>query len=233
MNINPSHNDEGFALENTDSVQAFSVFGYDFTVSVLRTFMRSTVAPLGQVTSTGKCVVASRGFVKTKSQPEDSAGLVALTLRGQWVVGIRGEDMQRLLNGENSIPAEVVAFLEPYEEGIGISRDQQISDLSFTIASSSFSTQFQELIAGKRDEAAAGESPDVDSSVPPQPGDSVFGSSAPSVVDPFGADAAPVEAGPAAENKRRGRRGRRKPAPEQEPTAAENPGSNDQWNPFS
>jgi hypothetical protein len=141
--------------------------------------------------------------------------------------------MQRLLNGENSIPAEVVAFLEPYEEGIGISRDQQISDLSFTIASSSFSTQFQELIAGKRDEAAAGESPDVDSSVPPQPGDSVFGSSAPSVVDPFGADAAPVEAGPAAENKRRGRRGRRKPVPEQEPTAAETPGSNDQWNPFS
>lgn len=233
MNINPSHSDEGFALENTDSVQAFSVFGYDFTVSVLRTFMRSTVAPLGQVTSTGKCVIASRGFAKTKNQPEDSAGLVALTLRGQWVVGIRTEDMQRLLNGENSIPAEVVAFLEPYEEGIGISRDQQLSDLAFTIASSSFSTQFQELVTIKRDALVAGESPDIDSSVQPEQDDGVFGSSVPSAVDPFGADAAPVEAGPVNENKRKGRRRRRKPAPEQEPTIAEGQDSNDQWDPFS
>lgn len=233
MNINPSHSDEGFALENTDSVQAFSVFGYDFTVSVLRTFMRSTVAPLGQVTSTGKCVIASRGFVKTKNQPEDSAGLVALTLRSQWVVGIRTEDVQRLLNGENSVPAEVVAFLEPYEEGIGISRDQQLSDLAFTIASSSFSTQFQELVAVKREALAAGESPDIGSSVQPDPDGDVFGRSAPSAVGPFGADAAPVEAEPISENKRKGRRGRRKSAIEQEPTAGESQGANDQWDPFS
>jgi len=100
------------------------------------------------VNSPGKFVIGSRGYVRSKDQTDASTGNVSLTLRGQWVVGVKSDDMQRLINGETSVAAEVVAFLEPYEQGPG--RDQQISDLAFGISAGNFVQQFTELLDVER-----------------------------------------------------------------------------------
>lgn len=233
MNVAPSHNDEGFALENTDSVQAFSVFGYDFSVSVLRTFMRSTVAPVGQVNSPAKYVIGSRGYARSKDQTDSTTGQVSLTLRGQWVVGISSDNMQRLLNGESSAAAEVVAFLEPYEQGPG--RDQQISDLSFGLASSSFASHFSEILTAERDKATAEEGEAV-SEKPTDPIDGIFGDTSTSKAsDPFESMASVVDEEAAPNESRKKRRRRRSEAESESESAApvEQPKSSDEWDPFA
>jgi len=232
MNVNPSHNDEGFALENTESVQSFSVFGYDFSVSVLRTFLRSTVAPLGQVNSPGKFVIGSRGYVRSKDQTDTSTGNVSLTLRGQWVVGVKSDDMQRLINGETSVAAEVVAFLEPYEQGQG--RDEQISDLAFGISADSFATQFLELVEGKRKEAFEANEGDVEAGVPtPASTVDTAATDPDSINDPFGTAAAAPASGNTNRNeqpRRRGRRSRRDVDDISEPEQSNQP---TEWDPFA
>lgn len=209
MQTNPSHSDEGFALENTESVQSFNVFGYDFAVSVLKTFMRSTVAPVGQVRSPSTYVVGSRGYSRAKDETDSSTGKVSLTLRGQWAVGVKAADFQRLLNGELSVAAEVVAFFEPYEGGIG--RDQQLSDLSFGLSASSFATEFVELLEGERERMSKNNEAVVESSVPEFGGiDDPFGSAPATSDDPFGSTVSTVvavEAKPSGRRKR-GRKSR-------------------------
>jgi len=209
MHTNPSHSDEGFALENTESTQSFNVFGYQFSVSVLRTFLRSTVAPLGQVDSGSKFVVGSRGYSRSKDQPDTSTGNVSLTLRGQWVVGVAAADVQRLLNGESNVAAEVVAFLEPYEQGMGIERDQQLSDLSFGLASSSFGTDFTALLEEERERGAASntEIEDEPSTVVSGVG-SIFGESIVDGSDPFATGSSPASEAAEPSSKRRSKRGR-------------------------
>jgi len=235
MNVNPSHNDEGFALENTESVQSFSVFGYDFSVSVLRTFLRSTVAPLGQVNSPGKFVIGSRGYVRSKDQTDASTGNVSLTLRGQWVVGVKSDDMQRLINGETSVAAEVVAFLEPYEQGQG--RDQQISDLAFGISASSLATHFLELVESIRKEASEANDGDVDGGEYSPV--STIGSAATvteSIDDPFGSSTAisvAADTDRTEQPKRRGRRSRRDAEDMSEPEQSNQSNQSTEWDPFA
>jgi hypothetical protein len=235
MNVAPSHNDEGFALENTDSVQAFSVFGYDFSVSVLRTFMRSTVAPVGQVNSPAKYVIGSRGYARSKDQTDSTTGQVSLTLRGQWVVGISSDNMQRLLNGESSAAAEVVAFLEPYEQGPG--RDQQLSDLSFGLASSSFASHFSEILTAERDKATAdAEEGEAFSEKPTDPIDDIFGDTSTSkATDPFESMVSAVDVEAAPKESRKKRRRRRSEVESESESAApvEQPKSSDEWDPFA
>ena len=233
MRTNPSHNDEGFALENTDSVQTFDVFGYRFEVSVLKTFLRSTVAPLGHVSAPSTFVIGSRGYSRSKSEPDASTGKVSLTLRGQWIVGVKSADMQNLVNGQSSVAAEVVAFLEPYEQGIGIDRGQQLSDLSFGISASSFATHFVELLQSEQEKLAS----DVPV-VPTGEGgqsliDDPFAGMSSQPVEPFGmstqASAAPSE------DKSRGRKRRnRRSESEQESGQIEDQAiSTNEWDPFA
>jgi hypothetical protein len=89
-------------------------------------------------------------------------GQVALSLRGQWVVGIKDDAVQQLANGAGQAGAEVVAFLEPYE--MGQPREQQILELAFTIASSSFASHFLDVVQSVRDASQPGgtvETPEV------------------------------------------------------------------------
>ena len=235
MHTNPSHNDEGFALENTDSVQSFSVFGYDFSVSVLRTFLRSTVAPLGQVNSPGKFVIGSRGYVRSKDQGDASTGQVSLTLRGQWVVGVKAEDVQRLVNGESSVNAEVVAFLEPYEQGVGIDRGQQISDLSFGLASSNLSAQLLEIVTSERERQSTEPEELTDSAVAQSVDDPFGGVTQGTGTDPFSAQAFGSSQGEAEAPKRRGRRTRRSKEQEQgeQASAPDTSNTTNEWDPFA
>jgi hypothetical protein len=232
MNVAPSHNDEGFALENTDSVQTFTIFGYDFSVSVLRTFLRSTVAPVGQVNSPLKYVIGSRGYTRSKDQADSSTGQVALTLRSQWVVGVSSADIQRLLNGESTVPAEVVAFLEPYEQGPD--REQQISDLSFGLVSSSFAAQFTEILGVEREKASAGEESPSESGDSSTGFNDVFGdTSVSSISDPFDSLTSGAESKESPKESRRKRRGRRSKEDIESSAPIEESKSSDEWDPFA
>jgi len=235
MNVNPSHNDEGFALENTESVQSFSVFGYDFSVSVLRTFLRSTVAPLGQVNSPGRFVIGSRGYVKSKDQTDASTGQVSLTLRGQWIVGVKAEDVQRLVNGESSVDAEVVAFLEPYEQGVGVDRGQQISDLSFGLASSNLAAQLLEIVASERDRQTAVTDEPIEASLVPDINDPFGGMAQGAATDPFSTGSVSSYEGETEAPRRRERRSRRSKRQEQgeDRPAPEGSNNTNEWDPFA
>ncbi|NBO54004.1 MAG: VWA domain-containing protein [Actinobacteria bacterium] len=233
MHTNPSHNDEGFALENTDSVQTFNVFGYGFEVSVLRTFMRSTVAPLGHVSAPSTFIVGSRGYSRSKSEIDSSTGKVSLTLRGQWIVGVKSADMQSLVNGQSSVSAEVVAFLEPYEQGIGIDRGQQISDLSFGISASSFATHFVELLESERAKIAFN---DVDMSSTDGGGtliDDPFAGMSPSQADPFGMPQQLVAEPDEDVSRGRKRRKRRAESDQAIDYAEDQSTSTNEWDPFA
>ena len=151
--------DDGFAFENAESAPSFNLFGYQFDCPYWRTFFKSTTVPLGFVSAGGVHVIGSQGYVVGKSRGETSLGQVALSLRSQWIVGIRDEAMSRLVSGSGPVEAEVVAFLEPYEQQ---TRAEQISGLSFTIASSSFSNQLTSLLNTIR-ESAEDNSVDVES----------------------------------------------------------------------
>ena len=185
MNVNLSQSDEAFTFENVDSTTGFNIFGYQFGCSVLRTFMKSTSRPVGFVSRDSYVVIGSRGLRSSKSEPQNTHGLVELSLRGQWIVGVSATQLQTLVNGEMSIPAEVVAFFEPYEM---LDRAQQLSDLNMTIASSNFSSEFADVISRMRtlaeEEQAA---TDNSSSSDVFGSDSgISGSSGTLVVDAFG-----------------------------------------------
>ena len=233
MQVNPSHNDEGFALENTESVQAFNIFGYDFSVSVFKTFMRSTVAPLGQVSAPSTFVIGSRGYSRPKANIDSSIGKVSLTLRGQWAVGIKADEMQRLVSGQTSANVEVVAFLEPYELGIGIDRAQQISDLSFGLSASSFASQFVELLESEKAKVAI-EGPGTPTGVDTQ-GDSndPFADVGIAQTDPFGmaTQEFPSESKGAARSRKR--RGRRQESSQDFESNQQQPDTTNEWDPFA
>lgn len=142
--------DDGFAFENAESAPSFNLFGYQFECPYWRTFFRSTTVPLGLVSAGGVHVVGSQGYVAGKRSGETSVGQVALALRSQWIVGVRDEAMSRLIDGSGPVEAEIVAFLEPYEQQ---TRVEQISALSFTIASSSFSNHITSLLKTIRESA--------------------------------------------------------------------------------
>ena len=185
MNVNLSQSDEAFTFENVDSTTGFNIFGYQFGCSVLRTFMKSTSRPVGIVSRDSYVVIGSRGLRSSKSEPQSTQGLVELSLRGQWIVGVSATHIQTLVNGEMSIPAEVVAFFEPYEM---LDRAQQLSDLNMTIASSNFSSEFADLVSRIRTLAEEEQAAADNSS-----GNDIFGSdsgssgnSGNSVIDAFG-----------------------------------------------
>ena len=235
MKTNPSHSDEGFALEVTDSVQSFNIFGYDFSVSVLQTFLHSTTAPVGRVTSPSTFVVGSRGFGRGKDQTDSTTGHVSLVLRGQWVVGVKSSDLQSLLNGEDSVPAEVIAFLEPYEAGVGIDRDQQLSDLAFGISASNFASEFMQIVEEERNKSALEDSEDgVGEVAQVDPDDPFGGSNTVNESDPFGASGfSQTEQDTAPETKRRKKRGRRKESEENKASQPEQSESTENWDPFA
>jgi hypothetical protein len=150
--VNPSQADESFTFENIEPTTSFNIFGYQFDCSVMRTFLKSTTSPVGLVSRDSSVVIGSRGNQFTKADPQSTQGLVGLSLRGQWVIGVKAADVQALVNGDMSAPAEVVVFLDPYGEGSGMSpRNQQLSDLSFTIASSNFASEFSDVVSRFRD----------------------------------------------------------------------------------
>jgi hypothetical protein len=150
--VNPSQSDESFTFENVESTTSFNIFGYQFDCSVLRTFLKSTSRPVGLVSRDSFVVIGSRGCQSNKTNPQNALGLVELSLRGQWVVGVKAADVQSLTNGGMSVPAEVVAFLDPYEQIDGSSnRAEQLSDLSLTIASSNFASEFSDIVSRFRE----------------------------------------------------------------------------------
>jgi hypothetical protein len=123
--------DESFVFENSEPTSSFYLFGYQFDTSAVRTFMRSTSIPQGLVTQEGKYVFGSAGTHIDKKRSGTSQGIVNLSLRHQWVIGINHEDMLRLADGVGLVNAEIVVYLDAPEKA---SFDQQLSDLSFEIA---------------------------------------------------------------------------------------------------
>jgi hypothetical protein len=142
--------DESFVFENAEPKSTFYLFGYQFNTSVLRTFMRSTSTPQGLVIQAGKYVFGSAGTQIDKKNAGISAGLVSLSLRNQWVIGINQEDMLRLSDGVGQVNAELVVYLEAPEKA---SFDQQLSELHFEIAGGHLPQNLSQVIAHLREDA--------------------------------------------------------------------------------
>jgi hypothetical protein len=139
---NISDSDESFNFDNNVSTLSFDAFGFSFICSPTETFFHSTSSPRGQVVHTYRHVIGSAGLVTSKKD-KFTKGLVDLTLRGQWVLGIDASQAESLVSGSLTVPAELVVFLEPYEKK---SREEQLVDLEFTIASSNLNRSVTSLI---------------------------------------------------------------------------------------
>jgi len=126
-----SNGDESFVFENAEPTATFYLFGYQFDTSALRTFLRSTSVPQGLVTQEGKYVFGSAGTHIDKKNSGTSHGIVNLSLRHQWIIGVNDDDMLRLADGVGQVNAELVVYLDSPEK---TSFDQQLSDLNFEIA---------------------------------------------------------------------------------------------------
>ena len=143
--------------------------------------------------------------------------------------------MQRLLNGEASVSAEVVAFLEPYEEGVGIDRDQQLSDLAFALSASNIATEIKEILDAEREKTVieGGDEPD-EIYVPKDIGDPFDGPSTSDASDEFGTtSSSQLATEPASESKRRKRRGRRSEPEEMMESQPEQSQATETWDPFA
>jgi hypothetical protein len=240
LNVNPSQADESFTFENIEPTTSFNIFGYQFDCSVMRTFLKSTTSPVGLVSRDSSVVIGSRGNQFTKADPQSTQGLVGLSLRGQWVIGVKAADVQALVNGDMSAPAEVVVFLDPYGEGSGMSpRNQQLSDLSFTIASSNFASEFSDVVSRFRD---LNQVDQIDTSADSATDD--WGSSATNSAgaaqgfDAFGDSPASVPSQPALDGKGKPKDKRRKKEKKSDVDQGSSPDSSSQsvstdWDPFA
>ena len=239
MNVNLSHNDEGFAFENIESTPGFNIFGYQFGCSILRTFLKSTSSPVGVVSLDSTVVIGSRGVQYLKSDPQVTNGLVELSLRGQWVVGVKTAEAHALLNGSMNVPAEVIAFFDPYERP-SRERNTQIAELSLTIASSNFASDFSGVLTnfknriesdGTETEIAVNEDPWGSSTT------NVVGTQNPQI-DVFGDSLGPVASAPSEAESNRSKKMKEKKSKRTESTnqnSSDNSGSgtNVDWDPFA
>ena len=236
LNVNLSQSDEAFTFENVESTTSFNIFGYQFACSVLRTFLRSTSRPVGIVSRDSSVVIGSRGLQPGKSNPQSTQGLVELSLRGQWIVGVSATDVQSLVSGEMSVPAEVVAFMEPYEMS---DRTQQISDLTFTIASSNFASEFTEVVSQFRTLLEDGQQAPIESGSDDVWGSDTAGSSGSSAssFDAFGDSTGQVQPEMAADGKKKSKEKRVKKAKKnsEQDTSSDsgNQAANSEWDPFA
>jgi hypothetical protein len=172
--------DESFVFENSEPTSSFYLFGYQFDTSAVRTFMRSTSTPQGLVTQEGKYVFGSAGTHIDKKRSGTSQGIVNLSLRHQWVIGINHEDMLRLADGVGQVNAEIVVYLDAPEKA---SFDQQLSDLSFEIVGGRLPQDLSQAITHLRESAES----DVFAKDPQSEDDDIFGTSNASIGlnDPF------------------------------------------------
>lgn len=144
--------DEAFVFENAERTSAFYLFGYQFDTSAVRTFMRSTSTPQGLVTQEGKYVFGSAGTHVDKKNSGTSQGIVDLSLRHQWVIGINHDDMLRLADGVGQVNAELVVYLDSPDKA---SFEQQLSDLNFEIAGGRMTEDLLHLIKKIRENNTA------------------------------------------------------------------------------
>jgi hypothetical protein len=239
MNVNLSHNDEGFAFENIDSTPSFNIFGYQFSCSILRTFLKSTSSPMGVVSLDSTVVVGSRGVQYLKNDPQVTNGLVELSLRGQWIVGVKTAEVHALLNGSINVPAEVVAFFDPYERP-NRDRNTQIAELSLTVASSNFASDFSGVLMNIKDSIES-DGTETQAGITEDP----WGSSTANVegtqnpqIDIFGDSLGPVATAPIESKSKKSKRIKEKKSKRTESTnqnSSDNSGSgtNDDWDPFA
>ena len=239
MKINLSHNDEGFAFENIESMPSFNIFGYQFSCSILRTFLKSTSSPVGVVSLDSTVVVGSRGVQYLKNDLQVTNGLVELSLRGQWVVGVKATEVHALLNGSMNVPAEVVAFFDPYERP-SRERNTQIAELSLTIASSNFASDFTGVLLNFKDRIES-DGMETEAGI----AEDVWGTSTTNVVstqnaqiDAFGDSLGPVESAPSEvdskkSKKMKNKKSKRTDSGNQNSSDNSSAGKNDDWDPFA
>jgi hypothetical protein len=138
--------DEAFVFENTDTTTQFPLFGYQFSCSAWETFKRSTSVPLGSVSKGGYFTFGSAGVQTPKKSQileEGTKGLVELSLRGQWIIGIANSDFVSLTQGTSQVAAELVVYLSPFDQ---VSLEQQLGEISFTISAGRFPALLNEVI---------------------------------------------------------------------------------------
>jgi hypothetical protein len=162
-----------------------------------------------------------------------------LSLRGQWIVGLKTAEVHALLNGSINVPAEVVAFFDPYERP-NRDRNTQIAELSLTVASSNFASDFSGVLMNIKDSIES-DGTETQAGITEDP----WGSSTANVegtqnpqIDIFGDSLGPVATAPIESKSKKSKRIKEKKSKRTESTnqnSSDNSGSgtNDDWDPFA
>ncbi len=151
--------DDGYAIENSESVREFDLFGIRFSCSPLRTFLKSTVTPIGQASAADTHVFGSSS---SRMSNDLSIGLVNLALRNQWVLRVSRNEIESLANGTSSISGEVVAFFDPYDFK---HMDGQMQSLGTSIVSSAVPESIREIVEVAKNKSETHEKNDLKVSV--------------------------------------------------------------------
>jgi hypothetical protein len=184
-------------------------------------------------------VVGSRGVQYLKNDPQVTNGLVELSLRGQWIVGVKTAEVHALLNGSMNVPAEVVAFFDPYERP-NRDRNTQIAELSLTVASSNFASDFSGVLMNIKDSIES-DGTETQAGIPGDPWGStpanVVGTQNPQI-DVFGDSLGPVASAPSeAESKKskkmKEKKSKRTDSANQNSADNSVTSTNDDWDPFA
>jgi hypothetical protein len=139
---------ETFTAENLEKTKQFSAFGYDFSCSVLQTFLHQTDTPVGVVNSPAEHCFGPGG-TQTSSDTGLQKGLLSLSLRRQWLISISDAAVgQMAVGATSSAVASVIAFFDPYETR---SRNEQISNLEIELASGNFADEFLRFLDSFRE----------------------------------------------------------------------------------
>ncbi len=144
-----SEADHSYALELTEPQRRVNVSGFELATSPLRTFFHSTTSPVGYVAFGGSHVFGSGGIQRSKKNTTaETVGLVDLSLRKQWAIGIPSANVLALVSGAPEVEGVLFAVLDPLEQS---PLDLQLNDLEYSVSGSTFSTNFGSVVSAFRD----------------------------------------------------------------------------------
>ena len=148
-----SNEDTSLVFDMDKAFRSLTIDGFEFSVSRMKTFI--TQKPVGIVLSQSEQVF---GPLNTTFKNGVGVGTIALAPRKQWAIAVTQGNLALLANGEPSVDARMVLFLDD------ISRsplNEQVSELSERITTGSFASDLTRFLENLRTLPMAKSEPDV------------------------------------------------------------------------
>jgi len=137
-----NNEDTSLVFDMDKAFRSLTIDGFEFSVSRMKTFI--TQKPVGIVLSQDEQVF---GSLNTTFKNGVGVGTIALAPRKQWAIAVTQGNLLLLANGEPSVDARMVMFLDD------ISRsplNEQVSELSERITTTSFASDLARFLENLR-----------------------------------------------------------------------------------